>query len=108
MKIKRKKISEQQRKKEGRIHALYGKLYGGNLSGEALSRVIYHMRLSLSRTQLKEFTTSSYAKIPKVSKAIWGECYPKTIEKLGGARHYFFKAEDFRKEMNWFCVLVCI
>ena len=108
MTAKRKKISQEQRKKEGRIHALYGKLYGCNLSGESLSRVIYHMRLSLSRIQLKEFTTSSYAKIPKVSKAIWGECYPKTIEKLGGARHYFFKAEDFRKEMNWFYVLVSL
>ena len=108
MKIKRKKISEQQRKKEGRIHALYGKLYGGNLSGEALSRVIYHMRLSLSRTQLREFAISPYVKIPKVSKAIWGERYPKTIEKLGGVGHHFFKAEDFRKEVNWFSVLISL
>lgn len=108
MAVKRKKISEEQRKNEGKIHALYSKLYGCDLTGEALSRIIYHMRLSLSRAQLEKFATSSYTKIPRVSKAIWGECYPKSIEKLSGTGHHFFKSDDFRREINWLNVLISL
>ena len=104
----RKKISEEQRKKEGKIHALYGKLFGCNLSGEALSRVIYNMRLSFTRSQLEEFATRSYTKVPKIKSAIWGERYPKTIEQIGGTKHYFFKAKDFRREMNWLSVQISL
>ena len=104
----RKKISEEQRKKEGKIHALYGKLFGCNLSGEALSRVIYNMRLSFTRSQLEEFATRSYTKVPKIKSAIWGERYPKSIEQIGGTKHYFFKAKDFRREMNWLSVQISL
>lgn len=106
MSAKRKKISEEQRKKNGHQHALYALLYQGTLAKENLSRVIFNMRNAFSSSQIEEFAMSPYAKINKVSRAIWGERYPNSLEKLGDKDHYFFKAEDFRKEINWLSVQI--
>ena len=34
-------------------------------------------------------------------KQIWGNIFPKTVEELGGANHFYFKAEKVDSEINW-------
>lgn len=106
MSAKKDKISEEQRKNKGYSHALFAQLYNGKHKDEGLSRILFAMRNHLSQVQMGKLINSPYAKISRVHDIIWGECYPTSVEKIGGKGHYFYKAEDFRKEINWLCLLV--
>lgn len=106
MQTKKKRISKEQKKKKGLSHALYAQLYSGKYTNKGLSKILYEMRNQLSFKELDEIVYSPYAKIHRIHDVIWGECYPKSVDKIGGKEHYFYKAENFRKEICWLSILV--
>lgn len=78
----------------------------GKLSPKSIATTMNTFKNGLDYSQLADNLPNIFSINSRLKGLIWGELFPNDLTKLGTSNHYYFRAADEQKEMEWVLVQI--